>query len=209
MRGEDSTFSKRWSAIGGSPPHARGRRRHTGRPCLPGGITPACAGKTLAWTDIDRTLKDHPRMRGEDAAWKDGFPSSPGSPPHARGRLGSVRHGRNRHGITPACAGKTWKAALFLSSTGDHPRMRGEDVVYARAYLSVAGSPPHARGRLVDSAGEETPYGITPACAGKTQIVIFALQVKKDHPRMRGEDKEHLVSVSCAPGSPPHARGRH
>ena len=48
MRGEDlSGLSDVYSEIG-SPPHARGRRAYRARRRREGGITPACAGKTLA-----------------------------------------------------------------------------------------------------------------------------------------------------------------
>ena len=47
MRGED-----------GTSPSDRGRG---------GGITPACAGKTVAIYIGNGRMMDHPRMRGEDA----------------------------------------------------------------------------------------------------------------------------------------------
>ena len=46
MRGEDGTNTALPANPSGSPPHARGRRRDPRRDRCPGGITPACAGKT-------------------------------------------------------------------------------------------------------------------------------------------------------------------
>ena len=107
MRGEDSKQTKSTVSLVGSPPHARGRRRCAGGAIVRGGITPACAGKTVPdlWPTAKET--DHPRMRGEDICMSETTSTRVGSPPHARGRpTGPVRTvGRRR--ITPACAGKT------------------------------------------------------------------------------------------------------
>ena len=46
MRGEDDDFEDAHVEEDGSPPHARGRLRHDGRPYAAFRITPACAGKT-------------------------------------------------------------------------------------------------------------------------------------------------------------------
>ena len=168
MRGEDrfskpSTFSDR-----GSPPHARGRRRHLVRRAVVQRITPACAGKTSRTCPFCQPSTDHPRMRGEDEfiAIPDDVPM--GSPPHARGRLQTVLQIREIRRITPACAGKTRFENERSARVRDHPRMRGEDDADIKRAESVAGSPPHARGRLsFDGLVLNSPR-ITPACAGKT-----------------------------------------
>ena len=46
--------------------------------------------------------------------------------------------------------------------------MRGEDVKWIVDGVVGYGSPPHARGRLVDADLALADRGITPACAGKT-----------------------------------------
>mgnify|MGYP000881719462 CR=1 FL=1 len=94
----------------GSPPHARGRPRASGSRMTPTGITPACAGKTRMIASARMTLRDHPRMRGEDTGWASRRISPLGSPPHARGRRQGVRLRHRQGGITPACAGKTHAA---------------------------------------------------------------------------------------------------
>ena len=50
--------------------------------------------------------------------------------------------------------------------------------------------------------------GITPACAGKTNIQQEMTLLKEDHPRMRGEDADQYSPFGPSRGSPPHARGR-
>ena len=150
MRGEDSRSAFMTDNPLGSPPHARGRLLlalcygHFYR------ITPACAGKT----NVQR--------RGRVVRF--------GSPPHARGRRPPRLRPVQSPGITPACAGKTNEVVGKDKILPDHPRMRGEDATGLFVALSCGGSPPHARGRLGDGAGDRPRDGITPACAGKTRF---------------------------------------
>ena len=188
MRGEDPFFSTMRIASSGSPPHARGRRVSvTAYICITG-ITPACAGKTTARFLKRGSLKDHPRMRGEDSIATLSFSRNPGSPPHARGRRTELLGDPLRRRITPACAGKTCPEGNAPPSQTDHPRMRGEDCAIKFFGIRFWGSPPHARGRHVPCLLAVVPEGITPACAGKTASFLVVSGVLKDHPRMRGED---------------------
>ena len=147
-------------------------------------------------------------MRGEDLSFLCRTPWRRGSPPHARGRLTAIRPLLKCRRITPACAGKTG----FFSASGprakDHPRMRGEDLSGGVGGAATAGSPPHARGRLIAPFGRQLPRRITPACAGKTMLKAIDVLRPQDHPRMRGEDCGGLDMGVEAAGSPPHARGR-
>ena len=72
----------------------------------------------------------------------------------------------------------------------------------------MAGSPPHARGRLTPFSGRPVDKRITPACAGKTVRQFVADRTFRDHPRMRGEDLWRKLGRTLILGSPPHARGR-
>ena len=47
--------------------------------------------------------------------------------------------------------------------------MRGEDTRQSAKKAGSSGSPPHARGRPVETENGIYDLGITPACAGKTQ----------------------------------------
>ena len=127
-------------------------------------------------------------MRGEDNS-----PTTPrglktGSPPHARGRQQVFENAEPCERITPACAGKTPLPSCMPQRTGDHPRMRGEDMKLKAALSESIGSPPHARGRQGSVTNAGKPFGITPACAGKTFSPSAKLSTDWDHPRMRGED---------------------
>ena len=127
-------------------------------------------------------------MRGEDLGMENDDAWEAGSPPHARGRQGNDMQAWSPVGITPACAGKTPLTCMAISSPGDHPRMRGEDLSRRFVFAGVVGSPPHARGRRSRGRGH--------------------LRVVVDHPRMRGEDNGRLADDARSAGSPPHARGR-
>ena len=71
--------------------------------------------------------------------------------------------------------------------------MRGEDRPNLYLTKADAASPPHARGRPVHKDVEEASAGITPACAGKTNIQQEMTLLKEDHPRMRGEDSTQTI----------------
>ena len=57
------------------------------------GITPACAGKTLAFCCWQAASQDHPRMCGKDGIEMDFAGQVIGSPPHVRERqtYGKIR----------------------------------------------------------------------------------------------------------------------
>ena len=150
MRGEDDDRALRRRRHVGSPPHARGR--HVLYVIFDDNyrITPACAGKTRFGDVPHGERQDHPRMRGEDPYFVGWVLLQSGSPPHARGRLGSEALADFKGRITPACAGKT--AVSYVAGA------------------SPEGSPPHARGRRFRNYEIMFDFGITPACAGKTPL---------------------------------------
>ena len=189
MRGEDQGVVVSPLGIGGSPPHARGRRPACRASSRTDGITPACAGKTNASISDRPSRRDHPRMRGEDLHVAENDGGVRGSPPHARGRLGNTHSLRSCQRITPACAGKTTTHLAGATGRRDHPRMRGEDRERSTLSARCRGSPPHARGRPSQLRRLAFSCRITPACAGKTRT--------SPYPQLFGN------------GSPPHARGRH
>ena len=147
-------------------------------------------------------------MRGEDFPFCLAGRLSPGSPPHARGRLSFLSCWEAFSRITPACAGKTSSSGGTGTAFADHPRMRGEDSRYVNNQSRGHGSPPHARGRRNQSKNQSGLFRITPACAGKTRRTPRRRARRSDHPRMRGEDGRCHEWFSFVRGSPPHARGR-
>ncbi len=193
----------------GSPPLARER---LGRgPGFPSRyrITPARAGKTRGMPDCIMTKGDHPRSRGKDSKSSATVCSNLGSPPLARERLPRLAPAPVAPGITPARAGKTFPTVLEVLFQGDHPRSRGKDSTASKVLTMVTGSPPLARERHANIQRFNKSIGITPARAGKTAYLGWAIMDGKDHPRSRGKDACNNSLIGTAVGSPPLARERH
>ena len=170
MRGEDLNANQFMALWNGSPPHAWGRLEGKWERWGRTRITPACAGKTGSTWPAPRTSRDHPRMRGEDqsAHWR--LLVEFGSPPHARGRQRVRKAAHPGERITPACAGNTRRRRRRTPRPSDHPRMRGEYPTHSDKQTRDVGSP---RMRGEDRVTRPRPGrsgGITPACAGKTEI---------------------------------------
>ena len=68
MCGEKFPHGRRHKGRKGSPPHVRGKVNLRTALKLVGGITPACAGKSMPTVMSDFRYRDHPRMCGEKAA---------------------------------------------------------------------------------------------------------------------------------------------
>ena len=126
-------------------------------------------------------------MRGEKASVIIADFGALGSPPLARGKGAPSARVIALGGITPACAGKSSKALGASFSTPDHPRLRGEKILFGIKAFMVAGSPPLARGKESISASYRGAYRITPACAGKSILLNSYYNGVRDHPRLRGE----------------------
>ena len=130
-----------------------------------------------------------------------------GSPPLARG----APSGRSCRSclvrITPARAGSTRTARTLKIPQRDHPRSRGEHGVSWLALACARGSPPLARGALINFLNHVIRQRITPARAGSTAPLLRRCLGDADHPRSRGEHGAGLYSCPHGLGSPPLARG--
>ena len=151
----------------GSPPHVRGKGPLHLLRCRVKGITPACAGKSV-WSRLNRVrLADHPRMCGEKRNSRNRYNYRPGSPPHVRGKGEIESYADECDRITPACAGKRLCLTCVLAILWDHPRMCGEKWLARFKPFATRGSPPHVRGKDMDTLQTVHDARITPACAGK------------------------------------------
>ena len=114
----------------GSPPRVREKPIFTSQTDLLAGITPACAGKTLSSYNHRGLCWDHPRVCGKNVTEMVVSFDMPGSPPRVREK----RFFRNKHrfifGITPACAGKTFREILTRLDNRDHPRVCGKNCLW-------------------------------------------------------------------------------
>ena len=107
-------------------------------------------------------------MRGEQHPCAYVDVSDLGSPPLARGTDIISFNRFKLHGITPACAGNSLNNATKPELGGDHPRLRGEQIIQHYLLQSIGGSPPLARGTALNNVNNLNYAGITPACAGNS-----------------------------------------
>ena len=75
-------------------------------------------------------------------------------------------------------------------------------------YYVPQGSPPHVRGKDMDTLQTVHDARITPACAGKSKLGQFISLPVQDHPRMCGEKPLLHAKLLPMQGSPPHVRGK-
>ncbi len=131
-----------------------------------------------------------------------------GSPPRVRGKgVLNVRETLGQ-GITPACAGKSRKVENIETRKTDHPRVCGEKLTSSAVLYVKWGSPPRVRGKGRPNHCGRRLRGITPACAGKSSILLFGWNPNRDHPRVCGEKSIVIARLSFAAGSPPRVRGK-
>ena len=133
----------------------------------------------------------------------------PGSSPLTRGK----REDRAREvlggGLIPAHAGKTSPAAPSLSHRRAHPRSRGENRGQHGDDLSVLGSSPLTRGKLLYLGFTFRPLRLIPAHAGKTLRSSGCSGSMWAHPRSRGENSDLVEYARASGGSSPLTRGKH
>ena len=91
----------------GSSPRVRGKRPPGAGAAGPGGLIPACAGKTKDIDVYTRPNGAHPRMCGENIGGRVSPGVSAGSSPHVRGKRFRSLPLAHPRGLIPACAGKT------------------------------------------------------------------------------------------------------
>ena len=68
------------------------------------------------------------------------------------------------------------------------------------------GSPPRVREKPATVIDVQCNAGITPACAGKTDLIRKAFINGRDHPRVCGKNTSKSVELGEWPGSPPRVR---
>ena len=192
----------------GSPPHTRGKAPTYSNWANWNRITPAHTGKSFASDLCGESGRDHPRSCGEKLIIMEKFFPSKGSPPRVRGKGGRTPHKCKALGITPARAGKRSIPARLRGSCWDHPRACGEKPELKNRRATTKGSPPRVRGKAA-SWGRIRKIGrITPARAGKRQLVVPFCPGYWDHPRACGEKAGGEADGLTAVGSPPHTRGK-
>ena len=134
-------------------------------------ITPAYAGKSIGLLIALTVLRDHPRLCGEKATITRSRLLTMGSPPPMRGKEELFHQFLRYDRITPAYAGKRPHGGFFCKSLEDHPRLCGEKQNDKNAKANTTGSPPPMRGKGISNLQKEIQRRITPAYAGKSNLV--------------------------------------
>ena len=111
-------------------------------------------------------------------------------------------------GITPAYAGKRHADPDTVFRHQDHPRLCGEKLPWDIYEVLTLGSPPPMRGKVQYLIILDTLIRITPAYAGKSDLLQASEHCQQDHPRLCGEKSPASPHKPITPGSPPPMRGK-
>ena len=207
IRGEHVTPLPGETLACGSSPHTRGAPRQASRRRRQQRIIPAYAGSTSASKPSAPPATDHPRIRGEHSTSSGPFQEVSGSSPHTRGARHADPRRDARMRIIPAYAGSTQATLRRRHSRPDHPRIRGEHVWKPAETPKAAGSSPHTRGAPSCRCPAPPSRRIIPAYAGSTKTFPRSHTNVSDHPRIRGEHADGVLSRMSIGGSSPHTRG--
>ena len=187
MCGEKSQMEYFSASSIGSPPRVRGKVSPDTVWNMNERITPACAGKSICYSNVDTVSQDHPRVCGEKLHFVNCFAKISGSPPRVRGKANNAIEDVIKARITPACAGKSKHGNQRARFGRDHPRVCGEKKMKYCSSWTVPGSPPRVRGKVFEGIADSIASGITPACAGKRTQLGGNYEQGQDHPRVCGE----------------------
>ena len=89
--------------------------------------------------------------------------------------------------ITPAYAGKSPEGVRYTGDPEDHPRLCGEKLMCRQKTERRIGSPPPMRGKDFSLLRDNGIDRITPAYAGKSNVIANFDFRSEDHPRLCGE----------------------
>ena len=192
----------------GSSPRGRGKRTaHLPRmrACR---LIPAWAGKTRSRVRGRMSWWAHPRVGGENCVGGCPAAAAAGSSPRGRGKRRPIPHQRNRHGLIPAWAGKTWHHGSCPCTRRAHPRVGGENRVLGGGDQGRAGSSPRGRGKRRCGPAPARGARLIPAWAGKTACPTDPSMTWAAHPRVGGENQTSYATLRDYRGSSPRGRGK-
>ena len=127
-------------------------------------------------------------MGGENATPHPRFTSVNGSSPRGRGKLQRGDILALPTGLIPAWAGKTHLLVVKWSFSTAHPRVGGENELFAVSPEDTPGSSPRGRGKPKRGLDGPEHTRLIPAWAGKTREVIPIARHHGAHPRVGGEN---------------------
>ena len=110
--------------------------------------------------------------------------------------------------FTPTCVGTIWDHGEALNAITVHPHMHGDNAADDVSQVGRVGSPPHAWGQSICSAGRSCARRFTPTCVGTISAASTMNIYTAVHPHMRGDNITCFHSTGIQNGSPPHAWGQ-
>ena len=130
-----------------------------------------------------------------------------GSSPRVRGTvLMMVRRSVSLRFI-PTCAGNSCCSRSSVCLVTVHPRVCGEQLRISRVDHQTGGSSPRVRGTDAMPIAPRNTRGFIPACAGNSCQNSNLATDPPVHPRVCGEQRNHLVQQAAQCGSSPRVRG--
>ncbi len=126
VRGEQLSGAEDVDAGHGPSPRARGAVQRPVELATELRTIPACAGSSSLRGRCPSPVRDHPRVRGEQARSPTSRPRLRGPSPRARGADGRLPVPVHARRTIPACAGSRRRHRCRPPSPLDHPRVRGE-----------------------------------------------------------------------------------
>ena len=171
-------------------------------------IIPAYAGQINDSCSNGCSHKDHPRIRGTNRSFCFYVLHVVGSSPHTRDKSPHFLMSTSEDGIIPAYAGqmRPWPESLLFHR--DHPRIRGTNQIVLTKSDVDAGSSPHTRDKFRPPPKCNCRSRIIPAYAGQIYKKLSLFQSCRDHPRIRGTNRNCLISSDSCLGSSPHTRDK-
>ena len=194
--------------ITGSSPLTRGKFSDAQTKLSRDRLIPAHAGKMVQWFRAWSRAAAHPRSRGENHRRSAPNGIKSGSSPLTRGKYVRALERELSRGLIPAHAGKIRSSARTNSTTGAHPRSRGENSVPVMRRAAARGSSPLTRGKWTVHQRIGAGRRLIPAHAGKMRCCRSLVDQEGAHPRSRGENKRDTWSSLINQGSSPLTRGK-
>ena len=125
-----------------------------------------------------------------------------------RGKLRLPQLTASSSGLIPAYAGKTIGQMPRSCQCWAHPRVCGENTLFAKINAQNCGSSPRMRGKLRSVRAPRPGRGLIPAYAGKTESLGSAEEAHRAHPRVCGENTPLARRGGVYLGSSPRMRGK-
>ena len=205
--GEQTRTARISSSSGGSSPRVRGTDLVDVAEMRLDRFIPACAGNRGSAASPCSRRPVHPRVCGEQADRTPPSRSRPGSSPRVRGTGNQPSSDATQRRFIPACAGNSIPVPPGVPHTSVHPRVCGEQTIFAGTTFSSFGSSPRVRGTEPTSHCQRLRSRFIPACAGNSGTRRRRPVSTTVHPRVCGEQGFGKNRPNFSFGSSPRVRG--